>query len=285
MLARYRFSKLLQGPLRGRVRGHVHVHNLACTDFHHGEDVKELESRRDNGQEVGGDDRLRVISNECRPALRRMVRTAATVISIRHVLSHGTRRHADAELDEELMGDALFAPGHILEAAISKMSFLSSSGTGGRPLGRDFQRQNKRNPFRCQRMSVSGFTTMRAFFQSKILVSAAIVNRVALSVRRGACSRSTKKVSCFRRKRFSAARALWERGRLRTNAMASRTMGTIFERSRKSEPFHVQNDDDPVVVPVGAKQPIPAGLSRGINAGSSFCGPQGEQKRESGCTG
>lgn len=32
-------------------------------------------------------------------------------------------------------------------------------------------------------MSVSGFTTMRAFFQSNILASAAIVNRVALSVR------------------------------------------------------------------------------------------------------
>ena len=51
-------------------------------------------------------------------------------------------------------------------------------------------------------------------------------------------------------------------------------MGTIFERSRKSEPFHVQNDDDPVVVPVGAKRPIVAGLGRGINAGSSFYGPQ-----------
>ena len=181
------------------------------------------------------------------------------------------------------------SPQVTFEAAISKMSFLSSSGTGGRPLGRDFQRQNKRNPFRCQRMSVSGFTTMRAFFQSKILVSAAIVNRVALSVRRGACSRSTKKVSCFRRKRFSAARALWERGRLRTNAMASRTMGTIFERSRKSEPFHVQNDDDPVVVPVGAKQPILAGLSRGINAGSSnagssFCGPQASRSDKPNCS-
>jgi len=67
------FSKLLQGPLRGRARRHVHVNNLACTDLHHDEDVEELESRRDNGQEVGGDDRLRVIANECRPALRRMV--------------------------------------------------------------------------------------------------------------------------------------------------------------------------------------------------------------------
>ncbi len=50
--------------------------------------------------------------------------------------------------------------------------------------------------------------------------------------------------------------------------MASRRTGTIFESSRKNEPFHVQNDDRH---PVG---PILAGLNRGINAGSSFCGAQ-----------
>ena len=50
------------------------------------------------------------------------------------------------------------------------------------------------------------------------------MTRVALSVRRGTCLRSTKNVSCFRRKRFSAARALRERHRLRANAMASRTI-------------------------------------------------------------
>ena len=58
-------SELLQGPLRGRLRGHVHVENPARTDFHHDEDIEELEPRRDNGQEVGGDDRLRMIANEC----------------------------------------------------------------------------------------------------------------------------------------------------------------------------------------------------------------------------
>ncbi len=52
------------------MRGHVHVENPARTDFHHDEDVEELEPRRDNGQEVGGDDRLRMIANECLPALR-----------------------------------------------------------------------------------------------------------------------------------------------------------------------------------------------------------------------
>ena len=162
-----------------------------------------------------------------------------------------------------------------------RSSYDAFSGTGGRPLGRDFQRQNKRKPFRCQRMRVSGFTTTSAFFQSNILASAAIVNRVALSVRRGVCSRSTKKVSCYRRNRFSAARAPRERHKLRANATASMTTGTVFQRSRKSEPFHVQNDDDPVVVPVGAKRPILAGLSRGINAGSTFCGAHRMRTAES----
>ena len=54
-----------------------------------------------------------------------------------------------------------------------------------------------------------------------------------------ACLRSTKNVSCFRRKRFSAARALRERHRLRANAMASRTIDRIFENSRKSEPLYI----------------------------------------------
>jgi hypothetical protein len=47
---------------------------------------------------------------------------------------------------------------------------------GGLPFGRDFHRQNKRKPFRCQRMSVSDFTTTSASFQSNSLLRVAIVN-------------------------------------------------------------------------------------------------------------
>ena len=90
--------------------------------------------------------------------------------------------------------------------AICMMSFCKSTETGGLPLGRDFHRQNKRKPFRCQRMTVSGFTTTRMSLQSNSLLSVTIVNRVALSVRRGVCSRSMKNVSCFRRKRFSCGK-------------------------------------------------------------------------------
>src|SRR5207247_8369033 len=44
-------------------------------------------------------------------------------------------------------------------------------GTRGRPAGRDFHFQNNRNPFRCQRISVSGFTIVRASRHSKNLES------------------------------------------------------------------------------------------------------------------
>ena len=56
-----------------------------------------------------------------------------------------------------------------------------SAGNRGRPRGLDFNRQNSRNPFRCHRMSVSGFTTVRSRRQSISRDSAASVTRIASS--------------------------------------------------------------------------------------------------------
>ena len=47
-------------------------------------------------------------------------------------------------------------------AAILRMSCRRLFGSRGRPRGLDFHRQNRRNPFRCQRMKVSGLTTSSA---------------------------------------------------------------------------------------------------------------------------
>jgi hypothetical protein len=44
------------------------------------------------------------------------------------------------------------------DAAIIAISRCTSTGIVGRPGARDVQRQNSRKPFRCQRISVSGFT-------------------------------------------------------------------------------------------------------------------------------
>jgi hypothetical protein len=45
--------------------------------------------------------------------------------------------------------------------AILRISARSACGMGGRP-GRDFSRQNNRQPARCQRSKVAGFTTTKA---------------------------------------------------------------------------------------------------------------------------
>ena len=87
------------------------------------------------------------------------------------------------------------------------MSCRRLFGSLGRPRGRDFHRQNKRNPFRCQRMKVSGLTTRSAGRQAKSLPRAAITNRIESVARRGFALRSSNRASCLRRNRFSAAKA------------------------------------------------------------------------------
>ena len=55
----------------------------------------------------------------------------------------------------------------MLSAAMARMSSRIFLGSGGRPDGFDLYRQNNRNPFRCQRIIVSGLTTTRASRQLK----------------------------------------------------------------------------------------------------------------------
>ena len=95
--------------------------------------------------------------------------------------------------------------------AISAINCCRFTGIRGRPRGRDFQRQNRRNPWRCQGTSVSGCTTVRMSRESIIRESTTRVTRVALSARRGLTFRSRYNASCLRRKRFSAAKRVWDR--------------------------------------------------------------------------
>jgi hypothetical protein len=54
----------------------------------------------------------------------------------------------------EFVADALFAPTRIPLSHC--VSFRRSGGSGGRPVLRDFHRQNSLNSARCQRTRVSG---------------------------------------------------------------------------------------------------------------------------------
>lgn len=93
-----------------------------------------------------------------------------------------------------------------LFAAMSAINFCRSAGIRGRPRAFDFHLQNSRKPFRCQRISVSGLTTVRASRHANILESKTRVNFVAAFARRGLALRSRYNANCLRRKRFSAAR-------------------------------------------------------------------------------
>jgi hypothetical protein len=106
-------------------------------------------------------------------------------------------------------------------AAIVAIDCCKSVGIGGRPGARDFQRQNNRNPFRCQRMSVSAFTTVSKWRHSRKRDKPTRMIRVASLARRGFTSRSRYNASCFRRNRFSAAS--WARDRIANDISATRS--------------------------------------------------------------
>jgi len=107
--------------------------------------------------------------------------------------------------------------------AIRRINSRRSLGRRGLPVGLDFQRQNRRKPLRCQRMSVSGFTHTSASRHWNIRQRVAITHRVESSARRGLTLRSWKSASCLRRKRFSAARAPRDRVDRATNRAKSNT--------------------------------------------------------------
>ncbi len=111
-------------------------------------------------------------------------------------------------------------------ATISPISRCRSGGIRGRPRGRDCRRQNNRKPLRCQRTSVSGFTTVRTRRHSISRDKATSTIRVASSARRGFAWRSMYNASCFRRNKFSAASWACDR----TAVEANRTTSPMIRR-------------------------------------------------------
>src|SRR5215472_690963 len=87
------------------------------------------------------------------------------------------------------------------------MSLRRSLGMRGLPTGRDFQRQRRRNPWRCQRTKVSGRTFTRASRHANRRPRITIISRVVSSARCGFTFRSWNRASGLRRKRFSLASA------------------------------------------------------------------------------
>jgi len=157
-------------------------------------------------------------------------------------------------------------------AAMSAINCRRSAGNRGRPRGLDFHRQNSRNPFRCHRMSVSGFTTVRSRRRSISRDSAASVTRVASSARRGFTCRSTYNANSLRRKRFSAARCARERNIDATNCMTlPATRATVRTSRRDRGPGHASG-----WYATDARGDLPL-RGHGIRLGAASSGPNSGQ--------
>src|SRR5262249_12136881 len=90
---------------------------------------------------------------------------------------------------------------------IRRMRVRSSGAIGrrpGRPVRRERRRQYVRQPCRCQRSTVSGFTTRREVCQPLNQRHAKIQKRRSTSSRRGRGLRRCRTTSCCRRQRLSA---------------------------------------------------------------------------------
>src|SRR5215831_13571930 len=138
----------------------------------------------------------------------------------------------------------------------------------GLPVGLDFQRQNSRNPLRCQRMSVSAWTCTRAPRHGNMRLSVAIIQRVESLARRGLTLRSWKSASCLRRNRFSAAKARREYAATK----ARRTRSTATDEIVRNECTTVRINGKPGMNAQDDTLQNVTGLQ--FRFGSTFCGAQ-----------
>ena len=186
MIAGKCFPQLLQRPFRAGVIGDVDVQDLASAQFQENEHIKDTESGRDHNEEVARHHRLSVIAHK---------------VSQRWLGSGFRRGPCDRYLptvrEETRMPSFSFnslamcrSPQVGFSLAIWRINAWMSFGSRGLPTGRDFQRQNRRNPLRCHRTSVSGRTTTKALRQSNHRLTKLISQRVESSARRGLVWRS-----------------------------------------------------------------------------------------------
>jgi hypothetical protein len=136
-------------------------------NFHDQEHIDDPKCRGHDDEEVLRENRLGMIPHEGHPLLRWdlgpfwvLGYVTTEPCAAKSEFRPSTRAHSRCS-----------SPRVGLSEAISTINLRTSVGTLGLPLDRDFHFQKNRKPFRCQRINVSGFTTVRIERQSKNLVS------------------------------------------------------------------------------------------------------------------
>src|SRR5262252_4494277 len=132
---------------------HVKVQDLAALVFDE-ETVQHSEGGGRHREEVEGDDRLAVVAKKCKPLLGRI----APALNPPQVARDSPLREQEAN-SPWIFG----APQPVFSCAKRRINARSSGVILGRPArGRDFQRQYRRKPARCQPPTGSGLTMTSA---------------------------------------------------------------------------------------------------------------------------
>ena len=102
------------------------------------------------------------------------------------------------------------APQRGLARAMVRTSFATSQSTGGLPVRprRDFQFQNARKPCLCQRITVSGRTTLRVSRHRAHRCESHIQKSRSRGPNRGRVERRRSRASCCRSAKFSRTRSV-----------------------------------------------------------------------------
>src|SRR5438309_11991456 len=123
-------------------------------------------------------------------------------------------------------------------AAKRRIKSLTSAVTRGLPTRLDFQRQKRRNAWRCQPIKVAGLTIINALRQSNQRASLENTNLSPGVVGIAFFSRSRNRANCLRKNRFSAASAMRRRHtaakKLKPSLTTARRFRTILERRVKT---------------------------------------------------
>src|SRR5258706_14875671 len=106
-----RLAELLQGPFSARMRRHIEVQDPTPAQFHDHEYIKDTESGCEHHEKVARHDGVGMTVHKGQPSLTRIRRPNSMTSQ---VLLHCARGNADSELQFQLVGNALLAPGEIL---------------------------------------------------------------------------------------------------------------------------------------------------------------------------
>ena len=110
MRGRNGIAQLLQRPVCGGMVGYVRMENSACCVFHHDNHIEKPKGDRDHHAKVAGDDGRGMVADKRPPALGGDALPSTGVHALRHVLPHGPRRHSQAQLELEFVGNSFFTP-------------------------------------------------------------------------------------------------------------------------------------------------------------------------------